>query len=166
MAKFSQRIIGAIKLDVGTYEEVEADPSALGQAMAVVLLSSLAAGIGAGIDGLMSLANLISVLLSWFVWAGLTYFIGTRILPTPQTHADWGQLLRTTGFAAAPGILRIAGIIPFIRELVFSIASIWMLAAFVIAVRQALDYESTGRAIGVCLIGFLINVFLLGILLR
>mgnify|MGYP001355995478 CR=1 FL=1 len=166
MAKFSQRIIGAIKLDVGTYEEVEADPSALGQAMAVVLLSSLAAGIGAGIDGLMSLANLISVLLSWFVWAGLTYFIGTRILPSPQTHADWGQLLRTTGFAAAPGILRIAGIIPFIRELVFSIASIWMLAAFVIAVRQALDYESTGRAIGVCLIGFLINVFLLGILLR
>ena len=164
MATFGERITGAAKLDVATYEEVEADRTALGQAMTVVVLSSLAAGIGAGGQrGLVS--GLVGSLIAWFIWAGLTYFIGTRILPSPQTHADWGELLRTTGFSAAPGMLRIVGIIPFLRGIVFFVTSVWMLAAFVIAVRQALDYDSTGRAIAVCLIGWLANVVFLSILL-
>ena len=159
-------MIGALKLDVETYEEVESDPRALNQAMTVVVLSSLAAGIGAGSQGIAIAANLFAALIMWFLWAGITYFVGTRILPSPQTHADWGQLLRTTGFSAAPGLIRIFGVVPLFRELVFFVSSIWMLAAFVVAVRQALDYESTGRAIAVCLIGFMINVFFFGILLR
>jgi hypothetical protein len=53
-------------------------------------------------------------------------------------------------------------------ELVAIVASLWMLAAMVVAVRQALDYESTGRAITVCAIGFVVKfgvLFLLGRLL-
>jgi len=164
VARFSQRITGAIKLDVATYEEVEADRTALTQAMAVVVLSSLALSVGAGFQGpgvvTRLIGTLVGALVGWFIMAGLTYFIGTRILPSPQTQADWGQLLRTTGFASAPGILRFAGIIPFLRELVLLVSGIWMLVAFVIAVRQALDYDSTGRAIAVCSIGFLVNVLL------
>jgi hypothetical protein len=95
--------------------------------------------------------------------SGLTYFIGTRILPAPQTHADWGQLARTTGFAAAPGIIRAVGVVPGLTTLVFAIANLWMLAAFVVAVRQALDYTSTWRAIGVCLIGWLVNAVVLAL---
>ena len=96
-------------------------------------------------------------MFGWLIWAGLTYLIGTRLLPESRTRADWGQLLRTTGFAAAPGIVRVLGIIPLLGWLVFGIAYLWMLAAFVVAVKQALDYTSTGRAIGVCLIGWVAN---------
>ncbi len=159
MTSFTQRVIGAAKLNVHIYEEVEADTKALGQAMGVVALSSVAAGIGAvGREGMPGLfGGLVGSLLGWLIWAGLTYFIGNRILPTPQTHADWGELLRTTGFAAAPGMIRILGIVPGLTGLVFFVAGVWMLAAFVVAVRQALDYTSTGRAVGVCLIGWIVN---------
>jgi len=92
-----------------------------------------------------------------FVWAYLTYFIGTKLLPAPQTSADPGELLRTIGFSSAPGLIRILGIIPQLMGLVFFIAGIWMLIAMVIAVRQALDYDSTLRAVGVCLIGWIIQ---------
>ena len=166
MASFAERVIGAAKLDVHTYEEVEADRTAMGQAMGVVVLSSLAAGIGligrAGAPGLI--VGVLAALIGWFMWAWLTYIIGTRLLPMPQTHADWGQLLRTTGFASSPGILRILGVVPLLGGLVFFIAGIWMLVAMVIAVRQALDYTSTGRAIGVCLIGWVVNVVIFVIL--
>ena len=166
MASFAERVIGAARLDVRIYEEVEADRTAFGQAMGVVILSSLAAGIGMigqeGAPGL--LVGAIGALLGWFIWAGLTYVIGTRILPMPQTHADWGQLLCTIGFASSPGILRILGVVPVLGGLVFLVTGIWMLIAFVIAVRQALDYTSTGRAIGVCLIGWVVNVVIFLIL--
>jgi len=165
MASFTERLVGAATLNVHTYEEVEADSTAIGQAMGIVILSSLAAGIGdIGRGGPGILAAVVGALLGWLVWAGLTYLIGTRLLPEARTRADWGQLLRTTGFAAAPGIVRVLGIIralpfvgPLLGWLVLGIASLWMLAAFVVAVRQALDYTSTGRAIGVCLIGWVAN---------
>ena len=167
MASFVERAMGAARLDVRTFEEVETDKTALAQAMGVVVLSSVAAGIGAaggeGVRGLIG--GMIAALLGWVVWAWLTYFIGTRILPTPQTHADWGQLARTTGFATAPGIFRAVGIVPGLTTVVFFVASVWMLASFVVAVRQALDYTSTWRAVGVCLIGWLVQAVLLTFLL-
>lgn len=158
MASFVERIVGASKLDAAIYEEVENDPNAMGQAIAVIILSSVAAAIGmarqAGAPGLFG--ALVAALVGWLLWAWLTYFIGTRLLPAPGTHADWGQLLRTTGFAAAPGMLRFLAIVPELNFLIFTITGFWMLAGFVVAVRQALDYTSTWRALGVCLIGFIV----------
>ncbi|SMC22504.1 Yip1 domain-containing protein [Desulfacinum hydrothermale DSM 13146] len=160
-----QRMIRAAKLDVSLYEEVEADKTAMGQAMTVVVLSSVAAGLGnmtmGGLKGLV-LITLIA-LIGWVVWAYLTYFIGTRLLPEPQTEADLGQLLRTIGFSSAPGLVRILGILPFLRNIVFLAAGIWMLWAMIIAVRQALDYRSTWRAVGVCLIGWLVQTAMLAL---
>ncbi len=158
MATFTERIVGAIKLNVATYEDVEADQAATGQAMGVVLLSSVAAGIGAiGIFGAGGLVRgAVSALVGWFVWAFLTFVIGTRLLPEPQTKSNLGEMLRTTGFAAAPGMLRILTIVPLLGPLVAIVSALWMLAAMVVAVRQALDYTSTLRAVGVCAIGFLI----------
>ena len=162
MSSFKDRIIRAAKLDVKLYEEVEADKSALGQAMGVVVLSSIAAGIGnpskTGILGMLMLA--LVALVGWYIWAYLTYFIGTKLLPEPQTKADHGELLRTIGFSSSPGLIRVLGIIPGLQSIVFPIAAIWMLVAMVIAVRQALDYSSTLRAIGVCLIGWVIQMVL------
>ncbi len=167
MAKLQNRIIRAAKLDVNLYEEVEADKGALGQAMSVVVLSSLAAGIGTiGTGGLKGIViGTIAALIGWYVWAFVTYVVGTKLLPQPQTKADHGELLRTIGFSSAPGLLRVLGIIPGLANLVFFVTGIWMLVAMVIAVRQALDYTSTLRAVGVCLIGWIIQAVLLGFLL-
>ena len=98
----------------------------------------------------------------------VTFVLGTRVLPGAKTHADVGQLLRTIGFSATPGLIRTLGIIRGVEELVAIVASLWMLAAMVVAVRQGLDYESTGRAVAVCAIGFVVNfavLFVLGMFL-
>ena len=163
MSLLTDRMIRAAKLDVNVYEEVEADKSAMGQAMWVVVLSSVAAGIGSigttGIYGL--LIGTIVALIGWFVWAFITYFVGTKILSEPQTSAYYGELLRTIGFSSSPGVIRVLGIIPFLGWIINIIAGIWMLIAMVIAVRQALDYKSTGRAVGVCLIGWVIQFIIM-----
>ncbi|MBL7132368.1 MAG: YIP1 family protein [Candidatus Omnitrophica bacterium] len=162
MDSFKDRIIRAAKLDVHLYEEVEADTTAMRQATGVVILSSIAAGIGTiakgGLGGI--LMGTIAALISWYVWAFLTYFIGTRLLPESQTKADMGEMLRTIGFSTSPGLIRVLGIIPGLTGIVFLGASIWMLAAMVIAVRQALDYKNTLRAVGVCAIGWVIQALI------
>ena len=157
MATFVERMVGAAKLDAATYEEIEQDASATKQALGVVALSSVAAGIGlgAGVRGLV-IGTLIA-LLGWYVWAWLTHWIGTRLLPEPQTRSDRGELLRTIGFASVPGILRVLGVVPVLQTLVFAVTAIWTLVAVVVAVRQALDYQSTARAVGVCVVGWLIQ---------
>lgn len=167
MASLLDRMVRAAKLDINLYEEVEADKSAMGQALTVVVLSSVASGIGTiGILGIQGLIiGTISALIGWFVWAYLTYFIGTKLLPEPQTKADVGELLRTIGFSSAPGVLRIFGFIPFLGAIISFVASVWMLIAMIIAVRQALDYKSTWRAIGVCVIGFVIYLVVIALIL-
>lgn len=166
MASLQNRMIRAAKLDVNLYEEVEADKGAMGQAMAVVVLSSVAAGIGSiargGIAGI--LWGTIFALIGWFVWAYLTYLIGTKLLPEPQTKSNPGELMRTIGFSSSPGLIRVLGFIPILGWLIMLAGSIWMLIAMVIAVRQALDYKSTFRAVGVCLIGWVIQIIIFGLL--
>lgn len=164
MTSLKDRMIGASKLDVNVYEEVEADKTATGQAMGVVVLSSLAAGIGSigrGGLGIGILFGTIAALIGWYVWAYITYFVGTKLLPEPQTKADHGELLRTIGFSSSPGLIRVLGIVPGLTGIIYLIASIWMLIAMVVAVRQALDYQSTFRAVGVCMIGWVIQTLIL-----
>ena len=166
MASLIDRMVRASKLDINLYEEVEADKSSMGQASTVVVLSSVASGRGTiGILGIQGLViGTIAALIGWLVWAYLTYLIGTKLLPEPQTKADVGELLRTIGFSSAPGVLRIFGFIPLIGAIVTFVAGIWMLVAMIIAVRQALDYKSTWRAIGVCVIGFVIYLVIIAVI--
>jgi hypothetical protein len=168
MTSMVDRMIRAAKLDVQLYEEVEADKGALGQAMAVVVLASIAGGIGSGrLGGLTGFfIGTVAALIGWFIWAALTYFIGTRILPEPTTRADVGELLRTTGFSSSPGLIRVLGLVPGITEIVFLVSGVWMLTAMIIAVRQALDYRSTFRAVGVCVIGWVVQMAVMLLLMR
>jgi len=154
MGGFLYRLLGASLLDAGTYEGVESDGRSTWQAAATVVLSSIAAGIGAGgwhgasarvVTGFTSIA-----LLSWLAWAMLTYQIGSRWLPGPNTKTNFGELVRTVGFAAAPGLLQVAAVLPAISTGVFIAAWIWMFAAMVVAVKHALDYDSVGRTVAVC----------------
>lgn len=166
MSTFTTRIIRAARLDVTLYEEVEADKGAMTQAMTVVILSSIAAGIGSiersGMGGVF--IGTLSALGGWYIWAYITYILGTKVFPEPQTSADHGELLRTIGFSSAPGFIRILGIIPGLAGPAFLTASIWMLVAMVIAVRQALDYKSTLRALGVCILGWIIQIIIIALL--
>lgn len=155
MTSFVGRMVGAAKLDVAVYEEVEADGTATGQAMGVVLLSSLAAGVGAAALGTGVIVSAIAALLSWVIWAYLTYLVGTRLFPEPQTEADMGQLMRTLGFAQSAGVLRVFGGVPVLGPLLLFMVSVWMLVAMVVAVRQALDYTTTWRAAAVCIVAWL-----------
>src|SRR5262249_60286164 len=112
------------------------------------------ADVGAGLAGLVRMS--VSRLIGWDVWGLVTYLIGARLMPTAQTRADGGQLLRTLGFASTPGVLAIFAVIPGLGSVVNVVVGIWMLVAMVIAVRQALDYDSTARAVGVVVIGFIL----------
>ena len=162
------RMLGAARLNVATFEDVESDKGATLQAMIVVILVSIAAGIGGilsfGILGLVF--GLIIGLVQWALWALITFLVGTTILKTPETHADWGQLARTIGFAQTPGLLTVLTFLPFpLGGIILVGALVWQLAAMVIAVRQALDYQSTWRAFGVVVIGFVIIKVLQGIVI-
>jgi hypothetical protein len=157
---FAQRVAGAAALRRDVYEEVEADRGTTGQAVAVVLLASVAAGIGLGGlsgRGLAGIPAQAAVsLVAWAAWAVLTLQIGTRLLPERRTQADVGELLRTIGFSAAPGWLLVLALLPGVSAPLFALTSAWMVAAMVVAVRQALDYTSTIRAVAVCVIGWLL----------
>lgn len=149
-----QRMIGAALLDVDTYEEVEHDTTATGQAAGVVGIVAVAAAIGAvgqgtGAGGMVG--GVIAAFIGWLVWSWLTYFIGTRML---GGTADWGEMLRTIGFAQTPGMLYALGVIPLLGSLVTLAAWLWMLVAVIIAIRQALDF-TTGKAIVTAGIGWI-----------
>jgi len=165
--QFMARTTRAAKLESRLYEEVKTDKDATSQALVVVLFSSLAASIGvstrAGLGGLV-MGGLVA-LLTWYVWLFLTYIIGAKLFPVSQTSTSHRELWRTLGFASAPGVLRVFGAIPGLTGIAFLVAAVWMLIAAVIAARQALDYTSTVRAVGVCVPGWLVHVFLLFFLL-
>lgn len=148
------RMIRAAMLQVSVYEEVESDKSATLQALVVIVLVALASGVGlwreAGVPGLV--VGVAVGIVGWALWAGLTYLFGTTLFKTPETHADWGQLARTIGFAQSPGVLKVLGFLPVVGGFVFFAVFVWQLAAVVIAIRQALDYTSTVRALAVAVV--------------
>ena len=156
------RAIGAARLDIPTYEEVESDRNATGQAAVVVAVAAVCSAIGSIGEGTTGVIGaLIGGILGWLVWSGVTYLIGTMLF---GGTADWGELLRTLGFAQAPGVFYLLGIIPFLGVLVKLAVAIWVLVAGIIAIRQALDV-STGKAVLTAIVGWLallIPMMLLG----
>jgi len=154
-------MLRAARLDGKTYEYVEADPRRSRDAMIIVLLASIAAAIGSGVTSVLGIAAVtVAALLTWGVWVSLTFLIGTTIMAGQETHATIGEVLRTTGFSAVPGILRVFGFLPAVGGLIFAASTVWMLLAFVVAVRHALDFTSSGRAVVVCFLGWLIHAVL------
>jgi hypothetical protein len=156
---FALRVFGTMRLDAATYEGIEADPSAIEQAVVVVVAFALAAGIGMTwpSPAPAALAAAVAVSLAgWFSWAALVYYLGVHVFPGPKTRADIGELARTIGFSAAPGVFFVLLGLPVSRPLVFGVISAWMLASMVVAVRQALDFSHTARAVGVCAAGWLL----------
>ena len=156
------RMLGAARLDVATYEDVEADGRATIQALIVVVVVTIASVIGAMLGGgddfdvvNALVVGVIRGVVSWAVWALITWIVGATILKTEATEADWGQLARCTGFAQTPGLLNVLSFVPAVGGLITVVAFLWTFAAMVVGVRQSLDYTSTFRAFFVILIALI-----------
>jgi hypothetical protein len=159
MASFGERAVGAMRLDANTFEEIEHDPTAMGQAVGVIALAAVSLGLGnlyyGGISGIMT--QVIMALITYVVWAVLVWLIGTKVMPEPATKADFAETFRVIAFAAAPGLFGVITIIPILGWLILFVIWLWQLAAMVIAVRQVLDYSTTGKAIVVVVIGWIVS---------
>ncbi|HKW03615.1 MAG TPA: YIP1 family protein [Vicinamibacterales bacterium] len=165
MASFQDRVIGALKLQPNTFEEVENDASATGQAATVVVAAAISGGlvglIWLGALGLGSaigffILGLVLKLVGWGVGSWVLLMVGTKLMPGKNTQADLGQLLRVTGFACAPGLLGILAVVPILGILIGLALAIWQLIAMVIGVKQALEYDDTVKAVIVCVIAWVI----------
>ena len=163
-----QRMIGAAFFNRATYEEIEADEGALGQAIGVVLLVTLCGIVGGIVGGLLGEVSVLRIVLGaigglvfgvirWALWVTVMYWVGGRMLRTSDTQTSWGELGRVMGFAYTPGVLSVLSFIPAIGNLFPVIGFCWTVAAMTVAVRQALDFESTGRAIGAVLLSAVIG---------
>ena len=156
---YFQRLQKAIFLDVAFYEEVEKDKKFTDQAMMTVALVSIVQGLMiAGFAPIALLQGILGSLIRFLIWAFFIAFVGTRILPEPETESNTGELIRTLGFAYAPGLLVVLKIVPIISAFVDPVVTILQLAAMTIAVRQALDFNSTVRAVGVCIVAFILMI--------
>jgi len=160
MASLQERVIGAMRLQPSTFEEVEHDQAATSQAAMVVVAVAISGSLFGLLRGQV-VAAMSAVVLGLVVWALASFLIlliGTKLLPGKNTEADLGQLLRTVGFAQAPALFSVLVSIPLLGLLVWLVLQIWVIVAMVIAVRQALDYDDTLRAAIVVLIAWVVGV--------
>lgn len=164
MAQIVDRMIRAAKLDATLFEEVARDETTMGEALTVVLIASAASGLGLLLAGPVGLiGGAIAALLSWFIWAWLAFFVGTVMVPDPGTNTNLPAVMRVTGYASAPGVIAVLGLIPFFGPLVSFVASLWMLAAFVVAIRVVMNFDGIGKAVLVCVVGWLVKLAIGGL---
>ena len=167
MASLAERMAGAMKADVKTFQEIEADPTAIGQAVTVIVIAGVASLIGNiwRVGVFVGAMTLVANLIGYALWTLLVVLIGTKVMPEPTTKADFNEAFRVIGFTAAPGVFNVLAIIPYLGPLVSLVVWIWMVVIGVIAVREVLDYSNTGRAIIVCLIAAVICWIVVSIVL-
>ena len=166
MSLFLNRLIRAAMLDASLYKEVIADTGTMFQAMMAVFIYSAASAYGGfgrgGVAGINF--GMITTLIGWYIWAFSTYFVGVRFLPEAETKGNRKAVLRAMGFASSPGLIRLLGLIPNLAGTTLLIASVWMLVAAVVAIKQAMNYKSIYRAVGVCMIGWIISAIFQGLM--
>ena len=166
MSLFLIRLFRAAKLDAGLYEEVIADTGTMFQAMMAVFIYSAASAYGGFARGGVAGINfgMITTIIGWYIWAFSAYFVGRRFLPEAETEGNRKAVLRAMGFASAPGLIRLLGLIPNMAGTTLLIASVWMFVAAVVAIKQAMNYQSIYRAAGVCMIGWIISAISQGLI--
>jgi len=160
MTGFMDRVLSAVKLDGQLYKAVAADQGATPQSLWVVAIYGMASGFGFfGKTGAAAINMvMLTTLFGWYVWAFFTYYLGTKIFREPQTNADRKAVFRAMGFAASTGWIRALGVVPGIAWIAILVSTVWMLIASVVAVKQALNYTSILRAVGVCIFCWCISV--------
>ncbi len=163
-----QRMIGAAMFNSATYEEIEADRNALGEAILVVVLVTVCGIVGGIIDGLIGggglgglvrgiIVGLLFGIVRWALWVTVLNFVGGKMLRTSDTETNWSEIGRVLGYAYTPGVLSLLIFIPVVGVILSFVGIVWTLAAVVVGARQALDFDSTGRAIAAVLLSAVIG---------
>jgi hypothetical protein len=156
-----------MKLEPNAFEDVERDPTAIGQAVGVIVLAAVSAGIGniywGGITGIVTTA--LTSLIGFLIWSLIVWLVGTKLMPEPTTKADFAETFRVLGFSASPGLLSFITIIPILGYLIMFVIWLWQMASMIVAVKAVLDYSTIGKAIVVVLIGFIINLIVTALIL-
>ena len=168
---FAERVVGALKLDANTFEDIERDPTAMGQAVGIIALAGMAGSLGSiwrlGF-GRIVFAILISI-CAYLLWSLVVWLVGTKLMPDPATSADFAETFRVIAFAASPGLLGVVSIIPFLGAIIVFVLTpviwLWSMAAMVIATKAVLDYTDTFKAVIVVLIGFVAYLVFWGTLM-
>jgi hypothetical protein len=161
------RMLRAAKLDASLFEELVNDPSTQAQSVWVVAVFAMASGYGlfsrAGVTAVNSC--LVTTFFAWYFWAFSLYIVSTYLFRNTVTKTDRKTILRVVGFASAPGVLRLLGVIPQTSGILFLVTSVWMIAASVVGVKIALKMSHTGKAIFLCtstwLLAFIVQSLLL-----
>jgi len=166
-----ERVKRVLYLESEVFPEIELDPKATGQAAIVVIVASILSGIGTGFgaNSFVSgfLASLLFTIVSWYLWAAVTLFIGTRIY---DGQANMGEMLRVIGYAQAPRAFNFFAFIPIVGWVIPLLTLFWVLAASFMAIREGLDIE-VGPTIVTVAVSFIlvligqgiINIFFLGV---
>ena len=168
---FAERVVGALKLDANTFEDIERDPTAMGQAVGIVALAGLAGSLGSiwrlGF-GSMAFAVIIAI-CGYLLWSVVVWLVGTKLMPDPATSADFAETFRVIAFASSPALLGVVSIVPllggFIALVLTPVIWLWSMAAMVVAVKAVLDYADTFKAVIVVLIGFVVYLVFWGTLM-
>lgn len=160
-----ERLKGVLLLDVATFEEIEHDESATGQAAIVVAVVAILSGIGIGFSSVFGgapsesssaivnfIITVVWAFIAWFVWSGVTYFIGTKLF---HGEATFGEMLRVTGYGLAPMAFIVLSAIPCIGLAIALIVMIWSLAAVFFAAKSGLDLDA-GRTLVTVIVGWIV----------
>ena len=104
---FGDRVVGAMKLDPNAFEDVERDPTAIGQSVGVIVLAAVAAGIASIYSGGLTtiVYSACLSLIGFLIWSLIVWVVGTKVMPEPQTKADYAGDVPRTGFRRGTGSL-------------------------------------------------------------
>ena len=149
-------MMGAALLEPETYEQAALAPSVWTQAAAVVVVTSVAAGVGnlgGGLTGFV--LGFLGALLGWGLCALSAYWVATRKFGVPRTDTTWNATLRGLGFASTPRLFLAFTFLPVIGFLLGLAVHAWTLITIGFAVKPALDLEEVRPAILIPLAGWL-----------
>jgi hypothetical protein len=144
----TDRILGALRLQESTYEEVEADVKATGEAAFIIVGTSLVSGaVNGALTGVSSgFFGALGSFVGWAFYAWVAYIVGVKLFPGPQTKSSWGEIARTLGYANTARFLVVFELVPGLQAITRTVVGLWVLIATIVALRSALDI-GTGRAI-------------------
>jgi hypothetical protein len=143
--RFLARIEGVLRFDRAMYREIENDPHAIPQAIAVVVVTAALAALGQG--SLVSIfVGLGGVIVLWMAATGLIWAVGQVSV---GTSFDFSKLLRCSGFAYAWFALLLFADLPVVGPIFAGAAVVLSLASLVLATREVLETD-TLRATAIC----------------
>ncbi len=162
----TDRMLGALRLNTATYEEIEADEKATGEAAFIIVATSLVSG---AVNGVLTGASggffgALGSFLGWAFYAWIAYIVGVKLFPGKDTKSSWGEIARTLGYANTPRFFLIFELIPGFAAITRTVVGLWVLVATIVALRSALDI-STGRAIWIAIASAIGQVIVIAVAL-